>query len=66
MSGIAKQALSYRRDVVGRDYLNKFYEEYLMPMNTGKENTIHDKLEYDSVMMEREYLRAWKIFKDEC
>lgn len=29
--GMSEQALSYRRDVNQKDYLNKFYEEYLMP-----------------------------------
>jgi len=30
--GLQKQALSYRRDIVREDYLNKFYEQYLMPI----------------------------------
>lgn len=30
--GLSQQALSYRRDVQGKDYLNKFYEDYLMPL----------------------------------
>lgn len=30
--GLQSQALSYRRDVVLKDYLNKFYEQYLMPL----------------------------------
>jgi len=54
--------LSYRRDVNGKDYLNKFYEDYLMPL----EKQIHgnrvkslEKLQYETVMMERGYLKAW-------
>lgn len=35
--GVAKQALSYRVDVEGRDYLHKFYEDYLMPNTKGFE-----------------------------
>jgi hypothetical protein len=30
--GLSEQALSFRRDVHRRDYLNKFYEDYLMPL----------------------------------
>ena len=30
--GLSEQALSYRRDIQGRDYLNKFYEDLLMPL----------------------------------
>jgi len=30
--GLAEQALSYRRDIQGRDYLNTFYEDLLMPL----------------------------------
>jgi hypothetical protein len=65
--GLSEQALSYRRDVNGKDYLNKFYEEYLMPL----EKTIHgnktfatERIKYESVMMERGYLKAWQQFKE--
>lgn len=61
--GLSEQALSYRRDVLGKDYLNKFYEDYLMPL----EKQIHanktfalEKVRYESVMMERGYLKAWQ------
>lgn len=60
--GLSEQALSYRRDVTGRDYLNKFYEEYLMPMEKqihGNKTFALEKLKYESVMMERGYLKAW-------
>lgn len=66
--GLSEQALSYRRDVLGKDYLNKFYEDYLMPL----EKQIHanktfalEKVRYESVMMERGYLKAWQQFKEQ-
>lgn len=30
--GLSNQALSFRRDTVRKEYLNKFYEELLMPL----------------------------------
>jgi hypothetical protein len=55
--------LSYRRDVNQKDYLNKFYEEYLMPNEQRLYNNDPIKenqhIRYDSVMMERGYLLAW-------
>ena len=65
--GLSEQALSYRRDVLGKDYLNKFYEDYLMPLEKqihGNKTFATDKLKYESVMMERCYLKAWQQFKD--
>lgn len=66
--GLAEQALSYRRDAVGKDYLNKFYEEYLHPLENSKYETpsqkelVH-KFKTDVVMMERGYLKAWQQVK---
>ena len=62
--GLADQALSHRRNVVGKDYLNKFYEEYLMPLETkafigDNQKDLAHKLKVDSVMMDRSYLKAW-------
>lgn len=64
--GLSEQALSFRRDVVRKDYLNKFYEDYLMPL----EKQVHanqfkdfEKIKYENVLMERGYLRAWQQFK---
>jgi hypothetical protein len=33
--GLSKQCQSYRRDVLKKDYLNKFYEQYLMPLEVN-------------------------------
>ena len=60
--GLSEQALSYRRDVNGKDYLHKFYKDYLMPMEkhiSGNEVRDLEKLKYETVMMERGYLKAW-------
>ena len=60
--GLSEQALSYRRDVNGKDYLNKFYEDYLMPLEKqvhGNRVISLEKLQYETVMMERGYLKAW-------
>jgi len=60
--GLSEQALSYRRDVTRTDYLNKFYEQYLMPMEQKVLNHemrgIH-KSKAENVLMERGYLKAW-------
>jgi hypothetical protein len=60
--GLSEQALSYRRDVHNKDYLNKVQEDYLMPLEKHQfGNTARglDKLKVETVMMERGYLRAW-------
>lgn len=66
--GLAEQALSYRRDVQGKDYLNKFYEDYLMPEEKEIfDNGIisfKDRMRTPVVMMERGYLKAWQLFKE--
>lgn len=65
--GLSEQALSYRRDVVGKDYLNKFYEDYLMPYEKNLYNSqgkgVADKFKAETVLMERGYLKAWQQFK---
>ena len=60
--GLSEQALSFRRDVHRRDYLNKFYEDYLMPLEKKLYNNEWkgvEKIQYETVLMERGYLRAW-------
>jgi hypothetical protein len=65
--GLSEQALSFRRDVHRRDYLNKFYEDYLMPLEKKPYNHqfrgVDKAVTYENVMMERGYLRAWQQFK---
>jgi hypothetical protein len=66
--GLAEQALSFRRDVVDRDYLNKFYEDYLMPQENKKylsaqNKDLAHKLKAETVLMERSYLRGWQQLK---
>ncbi len=62
--GLSKQSLSYRRDVLKKDYPNKFYEQYLMPLEFNDRDAEIKYKEYDHVLMEREYLKAWTSFKD--
>jgi hypothetical protein len=66
--GLSEQALSYRRDVNRKDYLNKFYEEYLMPHEQKFYNMepqgVQQHIKYDTVLMERGYLLAWQQFKE--
>ena len=67
--GLSEQALSFRRDVKRQDYLNKFYEDYLMPLEKKPyNNEIRgvEKIQYESVLMERGYLRAWQQFKEQA
>ena len=63
MVGLSEQALSYRRDVNLKDYLNKFYEEYLMPHEQKLYNNdpVEEKqhIKSDNIYMERGYLLAW-------
>ena len=61
--GLSEQALSFRRDIQRRDYLNKFYEDYLMPLENKPHNNEFrgvEKIQYETVLMERGYLRAWQ------
>lgn len=65
--GLSEQALSFRRDIQRRDYLNKFYEDYLMPLENKPHNNEFrgvEKIQYETVLMERGYLRAWQQFKE--
>ena len=65
--GLSEQALSFRRDVQRKDYLNKFYEDLLMPLEKKLYNNSWrslDKITYETVLMERGYLKAWTQFKD--
>ena len=65
--GLSEQALSFSRDIQRRDYLNKFYEDYLMPLEHKPHNNEFrgvEKIQYETVLMERGYLRAWKQFKE--
>lgn len=65
--GLSEQALSFRRDVLLKDYLNKFYEEYLMPYEKQLYNHEYygtEKLREGIVLMERCYLKAWQQFKE--
>lgn len=64
--GLEKLALSYRRDVHREDYLNKFYEDILMPEDKEGKNLPYQKFWKEQyVLMERSYLRAWRVFRDE-
>lgn len=37
-----------------------------MPLKSVRENSKDlERVEYDTVLMEREYLRAWKTFREE-
>ena len=66
MTGLANQALSFRRDVNKRDYLNKFYEQYLMPTEnmpfTHQQMHGFESMKPDLILMERSYLKPWKQF----
>ena len=70
--GIQKQAMSYRRDIVDRDYPTEFYEKLLMPeeewlarhedvMSRGSLKIATHLME-KHVQMERTYLNAWRTF----
>ena len=64
--GLKNQALLYSRDVVRKDYLHKFYEDHLMI--DEKLNLIpilNEKDKHEYVYMERAYLKAWKVYKEE-
>lgn len=68
--GVAEQAQSFRRDVHGYDYPNKFYENLLMPPEyLTKSDKIHkhvreavEKTTPTNVLMERSFLKAWRDF----
>ena len=72
--GIQKQAMSYRRDIVDRDYPTEFYEKLLSPeeewlgrhedvMSRGSLKVATQMME-KHVQMERTHLNAWRTFYD--
>ncbi|CDW84758.1 UNKNOWN [Stylonychia lemnae] len=65
-AGLESLALSYRKDVNREDYLNEFYENYVLPEDKYvKEMEYGRFFKQQHVLMERSYLRAWKVFSDE-
>jgi len=67
--GLSEQSLSFRRDVHKRDYLHSFYEDYLLPLEkrifSNEPRDMDRFVKSEIVMMERAYLRPWKVFKTE-
>jgi hypothetical protein len=66
--GLSEQALSFRRDTNKKDYLHKFYEQYLMPWENAPYDVKpsgYEKAKSDHVLMDRSYLKSWKIFSEE-
>lgn len=69
LTGLSEQALSYRRDVNKQDYLNKFYEQYLMPLEdkaalfNHEPRNLERATKAETILMERAYLKAWQQFK---
>ena len=67
--GLSEQSLSFRRDVHKRDYLHSFYEDYLLPLEkrlfSNEPRDMDRFVKSEIVMMERAYLRPWKLFKTE-
>lgn len=67
---MAEQAQSFRRDVHGHDYPNKFYEDLLLPPEyLTKSDRLHkhfkeaiEKTTPTNVLMERSYIKAWRDF----
>ena len=65
--GLASQALSFRREPNGKDYLHEYYEQ--LALETEKQAESYEGLrdiahlyEPEHVQMAREYLKAFKIF----
>jgi hypothetical protein len=70
--GLSSQALSYRRESNGKDYLHKYYEdlalekERVLPsLGDPRLDDLAHLLEEANVAMGREYLKAYKIFDEE-
>ena len=67
--GLSQQALSYRKEANGHDYLHDYYEKHATygditdPDHPMFEVSHH--FESNSVKMERDYLKAWDIFDRE-
>lgn len=67
--GLSNQALSYRKEAGGDDYLHKFYENHLT--QTEIKNPEHPDFEHAhlnepaTVRMARDYVKAWTIFDKE-
>lgn len=72
--GIQKQAMSFRRDAVDKDYPSEFYEKLLMPEEEyiDKHSGVMRRDLYNQaqkffdpyVQMERTYLNGWRTFFD--
>jgi len=72
--GLEQQALSYRRDIVDRDYPTEFYEQLNLPEEKWLQRTEHAMSEEQKkigqrmlsthVKMERTYLNAWQTFME--
>lgn len=68
--GLASQALSFRREPNGKDYLHEYYEQLALEgeKRIGRLEELKDVshlLELEHVQMAREYLKAYKIFEKE-
>ena len=71
MTGLASQALSYRREANGKDYLHKYYEDLVLEreqlLDKAEEGLGEGSHLFEStnVSMGREYLKAYQIFDRE-
>jgi hypothetical protein len=67
--GLSQQALSFRRDATGKDYLHKFYEDHLtkdIVKDEGHPDFEHSWLsESFNVRMKQDYLKAYYVFERE-
>ena len=62
--GLSHQALSFRKEVHGQDFLHDFYQEHLKLDIAAPDNIAH-MFQNPLVEMERSYLRSWDIFSRE-
>lgn len=67
--GLSQQALSYRKEANGHDYLHNYYEKhattYEMTDPKHPDYDVMHHFEPNTVRMERDYLKAWDIFDRE-
>jgi hypothetical protein len=67
--GLSQQALSYRKEANGHDYLHDYYEKHATYGEfTDPDHSLHKHMhnfEPNVVRMGREYLKAWDIFDRE-
>ena len=67
--GLSQQALSYRKEAHGHDYLHDYYEKHATNGDIKDPDDpmfkIAHLLESNSVRMQRDYLKAWDIFDRE-